>query len=243
MERKVLEAVGIGKTVDGFMLVEAISLRVARGEVVGILGPGGAGKTSTFRLLVGIDVPDSGAILLDGEDVTHLPVHERARRGLGYLPQEPSLFGRLSVEDNILIALEVQDLDRARRQAALDGLLELFRLGELRRHKAAQLSGGERRRCEIARTMASNPGIVLLDEPFAGIDPIAVEGVRELLRLLTSLGIGVLITDHHARELLGVADRAYVIHNGQLFMSGTPAEIIADIGVRQIYLGGTFAGA
>lgn len=236
-----LEAVGIGKAVDGFMLVEDISLTVARGEVVGILGPGGAGKTSTFRLLVGIDRPDAGEIRLDGVDVTALPVHERARRGLGYLPQEPSLIGRLTVADNLRIALEVHDLDRGERETALAALLRLVGLEALRQQPAARLSGGERRRCEIARTLAANPGIILLDEPFAGIDPIAVESLRAAIRLMATLGLGVLITDHHARELLGVVDRAYVIHNGRIFMAGPPAAIIADPGVREVYLGATYS--
>ncbi|MBY6241846.1 LPS export ABC transporter ATP-binding protein [Methylosinus sp. Sm6] len=221
-------------------VVEDVSLHVARGEAVGLLGPNGAGKTTVFYMITGLVKPDKGVIALDGYDVTGLPMYRRARLGIGYLPQEASIFRGLSVEDNIRAVLEITQPDKKLREQELDALLEEFKLERLRRSPAIALSGGERRRCEIARALAGRPAFMLLDEPFAGIDPIAVGGIQDLVRHLKKRGIGVLITDHSVRETLGLTDRAYIIYNGHVLTEGTPEEIVADPDVRRIYLGEDF---
>ena len=221
-------------------VVEDVSLHVRRGEAVGLLGPNGAGKTTVFYMITGLVKPDKGAITLDGYDVTPLPMYRRARLGIGYLPQEMSVFRGLTVEENIRAVLEIVEPDRIRREEQLDGLLEEFRLAHLRKTPAIAVSGGERRRCEIARAIAGRPSFMLLDEPFAGIDPIAIGGIQELVRHLKQRGIGVLITDHSVRETLGLTDRAYIIYNGHVLTEGAPAEIVANPDVRRIYLGEDF---
>ncbi len=221
-------------------VVEDVSLTVRRGEAVGLLGPNGAGKTTTFYMITGLVRPDAGMIALDGHDVTSLPMYRRARLGIGYLPQEASIFRGLSVEDNIRAVLEISEGDKAKRERELDGLLEEFDLARLRKSPSIALSGGERRRCEIARALANRPSFMLLDEPFAGIDPIAVGDIRVLVQHLKRRGIGVLITDHNVRETLGLIDRAYIIHAGQVLTSGEPEEIVEDENVRRLYLGQDF---
>jgi len=221
-------------------VVEDVSLHVARGEAVGLLGPNGAGKTTVFYMITGLVKPDRGVIALDGYDVTGLPMYRRARLGIGYLPQEASIFRGLTVEDNIRAVLEITQPDKRLREQELDALLEEFKLERLRRSPAVALSGGERRRCEIARALAGRPSFMLLDEPFAGIDPIAVGGIQDLVRHLKARGIGVLITDHSVRETLGLTDRAYIIYNGHVLTEGTPEEIVAHPDVRRIYLGEDF---
>ncbi len=217
-----------------------VSVGVRRGEAVGLLGPNGAGKTTCFYLITGLIVADSGAIALDGHDVTDLPMYRRARLGIGYLPQEASIFRGLSVEGNIRAVLEVVEKDRDARETVLDELLAEFSISHLRRTPALALSGGERRRVEIARALASRPGFILLDEPLAGIDPIAVGDIRDLVAHLKDRGIGVLVTDHNVRETLDIIDRAYILHEGRVLMEGAPDEIVAHEGVRQVYLGERF---
>ena len=219
-------------------MVHDVSLR--RGEVVGLLGPNGAGKTTCFYLVTGLVRPDTGVILMDGMDVTALPMYRRARLGLGYLPQEASIFRGLSVEDNIRAVLEVIEPDRDTREMMLNELLAEFGITHLRRAPSLALSGGERRRLEIARALASQPHFVLLDEPFAGIDPIALSDIRDLVVHLRDRGIGVLITDHNVRATLEIVDRAYIIHDGKVLMEGLPEEIVAHADVRRVYLGDEF---
>jgi lipopolysaccharide export system ATP-binding protein len=221
-------------------VVEDVSLHVRRGEAVGLLGPNGAGKTTVFYMITGLVKPDKGVISLDGYDVTPLPMYRRARLGIGYLPQEASVFRGLSVEDNIRAVLEITQPDEKKRAEELEGLLEEFRLTRMRHTPAVALSGGERRRCEIARALAGHPSFMLLDEPFAGIDPIAVGGIQDLVRHLKARGIGVLITDHSVRETLGLTDRAYIIYNGHVLTEGPPEAIVANPDVRRIYLGEDF---
>jgi lipopolysaccharide export system ATP-binding protein len=221
-------------------VVEDVSLHVRRGEAVGLLGPNGAGKTTVFYMITGLVKPDKGVISLDGYDVTPLPMYRRARLGIGYLPQEASVFRGLSVEDNIRAVLEITQPDRRKRAEELEGLLDEFKLTRLRKTPAVALSGGERRRCEIARALAGHPSFMLLDEPFAGIDPIAVGGIQDLVRHLKARGIGVLITDHSVRETLGLTDRAYIIYNGHVLTEGAPEDIVANPDVRRIYLGEDF---
>ena len=230
----------IRKAYKARRVVEDVSLTVRRGEAVGLLGPNGAGKTTTFYMITGLVRPDAGTIALDGHDVTSLPMYRRARLGIGYLPQEASIFRGLSVEDNIRAVLEISEHDKAKRERELDGLLEEFDLARLRKSPSVALSGGERRRCEIARALANRPSFMLLDEPFAGIDPIAVGDIRVLVQHLKRRGIGVLITDHNVRETLGLIDRAYIIHAGQVLTSGTPDAIVEDDNVRRLYLGQDF---
>jgi lipopolysaccharide export system ATP-binding protein len=213
-----------------------ISIHVNRGEAVALLGPNGAGKTTLFQMVVGAISPDSGHIYLDGEDITTLPIHQRARRGLNYLPQEPSLFRRLTIEQNIMIVLEAYESDKSRRLRFTDALLARFRLQHVRGTSAAKVSGGERRRCEIARTIAARPSFILFDEPFAGIDPIAIEEIRTMISFLTREGLGILITDHNVRETLGSVDRAYVIDSGRIFVEGSADEILQHPDVRSVYL-------
>jgi len=221
-------------------VVQGVSLSVQRGEAVGLLGPNGAGKTTCFYMITGLIQPDHGRIFLDGHDITGLPMYRRARLGIGYLPQEASIFRGLSVENNIRAVLETIEPSREKREAILDSLLAEFSITHLRRTPALALSGGERRRVEIARALATNPHFILLDEPFAGIDPIAVGDIRDLVAHLKDRGIGVLITDHNVRETLGVIDRAYIIHDGQMLMEGTAEDIVGDEAVRRVYLGDRF---
>ena len=228
------------KTYGGRTVVRNVDLDVASGEVVGLLGPNGAGKTTTFYMVVGLTPPDAGCVLLNDEDVTNDPMYVRARKGIGYLPQEPSIFRGLSVEQNILAILETLDLDRAARKARAHELLEELNLTPLANARAYTLSGGERRRVEITRALVVSPQVMLLDEPFAGIDPIAVTDIQNIIFHLKSRGIGVLITDHNVRETLRITDRAYIVHDGLIFKSGTPVALAADEDVKQIYLGADF---
>jgi lipopolysaccharide export system ATP-binding protein len=236
----VLAADGLQKSYSGRKVVNDVSIDVMRGEAVGILGPNGAGKTTCFYMVTGLVEPDAGHISLDGHDVTKLPMYRRARLGIGYLPQEASIFRGLNVENNLLSVLEVVEPDKARRMQRLENLLDEFSIQHIRKSPSIALSGGERRRVEIARSLASNPNYMLLDEPFAGIDPIAVGDIRSLVRHLTGRGIGVLITDHNVRETLGLVDRAYIIHSGRVLMEGTPEEIVESEEVRRLYLGEEF---
>ncbi|MFN0265294.1 LPS export ABC transporter ATP-binding protein [Tepidamorphus sp. 3E244] len=236
-----LAAHGLVKTFGGRAVVNGVTLGLRRGEVVGLLGPNGAGKTTTFYMITGLIAADAGAIELDGFDVTHLPMYRRARLGVGYLPQEPSIFRGMTVEQNIMAVLELVEPDKRAREHQLDSLLEEFSITRVRKSPAIALSGGERRRVEIARALASRPVFMLLDEPFAGIDPIAVNDIRTLVRHLTGRGIGVLITDHNVRETLSLIDRAYIIHDGKVLMEGTPQAVVANDAVRQNYLGQDFS--
>ena len=236
-----LVASGVGKVYRKRPVVRNVSVSVRRGEAVGLLGPNGAGKTTTFYMIVGLVRPDTGSIRLDGTDITGLPMYRRARLGIGYLPQEASVFRGLNVEQNITAALEVVESDGARREQMLDELLAEFGIGHLRRTPALALSGGERRRVEIARALATQPSYILLDEPLAGIDPIAVGEIRDLVGHLKDRGIGVLITDHNVRETLEIIDRAYILHDGQVLMEGQPHEVVAHEGVRRVYLGERFS--
>jgi lipopolysaccharide export system ATP-binding protein len=236
----VLHVEGLAKSYRGRAVVQDAGLMVRNGEAVGLLGPNGAGKTTIFYMITGLVAADRGRINLDGHDITHLPMYRRARLGIGYLPQEASIFRGLNVEDNIRAVLEVVEPDKGKREQQLDSLLEEFDIKRLRKAPSIALSGGERRRCEIARALAGRPSFMLLDEPFAGIDPIAVGDIQALVRHLTGRGIGVLITDHNVRETLGLIDRAYIIHSGRVLMEGSPDEIIASPDVRRLYLGEDF---
>ena len=231
----------IGKSYKRRTVVTSASLSVRRGEAVGLLGPNGAGKTTIFYMITGLVRPDKGYISLDGFDITRLPMYRRAQLGIGYLPQEASIFRGLSVEDNIMAVLQLVEPKRKKRREQLDQLLEEFSISHLRKSMAIALSGGERRRLEIARALASRPSFMLLDEPFAGVDPIAVGDIQQLVRHLTARGIGVLITDHNVRETLSLIDRAFIIHSGNVLTNGTPDEIIADPDVRRLYLGESFS--
>lgn len=222
------------------VVLRSISLSVRRGEVIALLGPNGSGKTTCFYCIAGLVPADGGRVLLDGIDATGLPMYRRARLGIGYLPQEVSIFRGMSVEDNIRAILEIAESDRSRRAARLEELLADFSLTGLRRAPALALSGGERRRVEIARCLASGPSFVLLDEPFAGVDPIALADIRHLVSDLKSRGLGVLITDHNVRETLEIVDRAYILNDGRVLMSGTPDEVVANADVRRVYLGDSF---
>jgi lipopolysaccharide export system ATP-binding protein len=228
------------KSYGGRTVVRGVSLEVQSGEVVGLLGPNGAGKTTTFYMTVGLTSPDSGRVVLNGEDVTSAPMYLRARKGIGYLPQEPSIFRGLTVEQNILAILETLDLDATARKTRLRELLAELNLTPLAQAPAYTLSGGERRRAEITRALVISPRFILLDEPFAGIDPIAVTDIQKIIFHLKERGIGVLITDHNVRETLRITDRAYIVHDGVMFRSGTPASLAADEEVRRIYLGADF---
>lgn len=235
-----LIAKGLTKSYRGRRVVDGASMAVRAGEAVGLLGPNGAGKTTCFYMVTGLVPVDEGYIFIDGNDVTQLPMYQRARLGIGYLPQEASIFRGLSVEQNIMAILEVVEKDTDVRMQKLDALLEEFHIAHLRKAPSIALSGGERRRCEIARALASDPAFMLLDEPFAGVDPIAVSDIQELVRHLTRRGIGVLITDHNVRETLGLIDRAYIIHAGRVLTHGRPDEIVANPDVRRLYLGDRF---
>ena len=236
-----LIAKNLGKSFKKRPVVRGVSMSIQRGEVVGLLGPNGAGKTTCFYMITGLVQPDYGTIILDGQNISNLPMYRRARLGVGYLPQEASIFRGLSVENNIRAVLEVVEKNRDRREAILDALLAEFSITHLRRVSAISLSGGERRRVEIARALASNPHFVLLDEPFAGIDPIAVGDIRDLVSHLKDRGIGVLITDHNVRETLDVIERAYIIHDGMMLMEGRPSDIVGNEDVRRVYLGDRFS--
>ncbi|MBA4164588.1 MAG: LPS export ABC transporter ATP-binding protein [Erythrobacter sp.] len=235
-----LEVISIAKSYDKRAVLSDISLHVAKGEVLGLLGPNGAGKTTCFYSIMGLVRPDAGRILMDGEDVTRLPMYRRAILGLGYLPQETSIFRGLTVEQNIASVLEMVEPDPETRSQELERLLDEFGLERLRHSPAMALSGGERRRCEIARALAAKPSIMLLDEPFAGIDPLSINDIRELVRDLKQRGIGVLITDHNVRETLDIVDRACIIYGGQVLFSGSPQDLVADENVRRLYLGEGF---
>ena len=236
-----LEVRSIAKAYDRRAVLHDVSLDVHRGEVVGLLGPNGAGKTTCFYSVMGLVKPDSGRIFLHSQDITDLPMYRRAILGLGYLPQETSIFRGLTVEENIRAVLEVAEPEREARKARLEQLLSEFGLTALRDSPAMALSGGERRRCEIARALAADPSIMLLDEPFAGIDPISIADIRELVRELKQRDIGVLITDHNVRETLDIVDRACIIYDGQVLFAGTPDALVADQEVRRLYLGESFA--
>ena len=241
VETRGLEVRSIAKAYDRKAVLHDVSLAVSRGEVVGLLGPNGAGKTTCFYSVMGLVKPDSGRIFLDGQDITDLPMYRRAILGLGYLPQETSIFRGLTVEENIASVLEVAEPDKEARRARLEKLLGEFGITGLRDAPAMALSGGERRRCEIARALAADPSIMLLDEPFAGIDPISISDIRDLVKELKQRDIGVLITDHNVRETLDIVDRACIIYDGQVLFQGTPDALVADQEVRRLYLGESFA--
>ena len=236
-----LVVAGLMKAYKRRPVVRGVSLSVRRGEAVGLLGPNGAGKTTVFYMITGLIAADTGSISLDGADITHLPMYQRARLGIGYLPQESSIFRGLTVEENIRAVLELVEPRKARRESVLRELLDEFSITHLRHSPAVSLSGGERRRVEIARALAANPRYMLLDEPFAGIDPIAISDIRQLVRQLTARGIGVLITDHNVRETLDLIDKALIIHEGQVLTIGTPEEIVNNPDVRRYYLGADFS--
>ncbi len=235
-----LKIINLRKSYRKRVVIRDVSMELARGEVVALLGPNGSGKTTCFYAIAGLITPEGGQVIVDGRDVTNLPMYRRAKLGIGYLPQEMSIFRGLSVEDNILAILEISFSDKLIRRERLEDLLSEFSITHLRRASALSLSGGERRRVEIARCLASNPKYVLLDEPFAGVDPIAVGEIRTLVADLKNRGIGVLITDHNVRETLEILDRAYILHDGKVLMSGTADEVIQDENVRRVYLGNTF---
>lgn len=241
---KTLSTEELGKSYGGREVVRGVSLQIEQGEVVGLLGPNGAGKTTSFYMIVGLVKPDAGRVLADGHDITRLPMYLRARNyGVSYLPQEPSVFRKLTVEDNILAVLEAQQQSWERRRTTTERLIEQLNLGHVRKTRGYALSGGERRRVEIARCLAIEPAFILLDEPFSGIDPIAVLDLQEIIFGLKRGGIGVLITDHNVRETLSVTDRAYIINEGRIFRTGTPGELGRDPEVRRIYLGENFSMA
>lgn len=240
MERT-LRTDNLVKSFRGRTVVAGVSIRLKAGEVVGLLGPNGAGKTTTFYMVLGLLKPDRGRVLLNGEDVTDLPVYKRARRGLGFLPQEPSIFRKLTVEQNLMAILEILDLTKEERRKRLDGLLRELDLAHLAKSKAYTLSGGERRRAEITRSLVTSPDFMLLDEPFAGIDPIAVADIQTIIARLKERGIGILVTDHNVRETLQIVDRAYLIYEGQVLVSGTAHELASDERAREIYLGERFS--
>jgi lipopolysaccharide export system ATP-binding protein len=237
---KGLAAVDIGKTYRKRQVVKGVSLFLNRGEVVGLLGPNGAGKTTCFYMITGLINVDQGQILIDGEDVTALPMYQRARLGVGYLPQEPSIFRGLSVEQNLLSVVELVERDRERQMSTVDGLMKELRIEHLRDSPATALSGGERRRVEIARALATRPAFMLLDEPFAGIDPLAIGDIKELISFLKSRGLGILITDHNVRDTLEIVDRASIIYDGQVLFEGSPDEVRSNETVREVYLGDTY---
>ncbi|NHQ73096.1 LPS export ABC transporter ATP-binding protein [Roseovarius gahaiensis] len=235
-----LEVRSLRKSYKKRVVIRDVSLSLKQGEVVALLGPNGSGKTTTFYAVAGLVYPEGGHVLIDGQDVTNLPMYRRAKMGIGYLPQEMSIFRGLSVEDNILAILDISEPDRHKRRERLEELLSEFSIEHLRRAPALALSGGERRRVEIARCLAAHPKYLLLDEPFAGVDPISVGDIRHLVADLKKRGIGVLITDHNVRETLEIVDRAYILHDGKVLMSGTPAEVVENENVRRVYLGDNF---
>lgn len=236
-----LEIINLGKSYNKRRVIRDVSLTISSGEIVGLLGPNGAGKTTSFYIITGLIAPDYGQIKIDGHDITNLPMYKRSRLGIGYLPQESSIFRGLTVEQNIMAILEICISDDEERQRRLEELLAEFSITHLRKASAMALSGGERRRVEIARCLASNPKFLLLDEPLAGIDPIAVGEIRELILILKKMGLGILITDHNVREALSIIDRAYIIHDGSVLMEGTPKEVIKNPAVKSVYLGESFS--
>ncbi|MBP1532033.1 MAG: LPS export ABC transporter ATP-binding protein [Alphaproteobacteria bacterium] len=240
-DTSVLEIFNIGKKYKKRTVLKNVSLHVKKGEAVGLLGPNGAGKTTCFYCVTGLITPDYGDVYINGQDITDLPMYKRAKLGIGYLPQESSIFRTLSVEDNIKGILEIVEEDVSRRENTLEELLNEFSIAHLRKSPALSLSGGERRRLEIARALACKPSFILLDEPLAGIDPIAVNDIRMLVSQLKNRGLGVLITDHNVRETLDIIDRAYILHSGTVLMEGTPEEIVANEEVRKVYLGDNFS--
>lgn len=240
-DKDILEVFNIGKKYKKRSVLRNVSLHVKKGEAVGLLGPNGAGKTTCFYCITGLITPDYGDIYINGEDITNMPMYKRAKMGIGYLPQEASIFRTLSVEDNIKAILQVVEEDEGKRETTLDELLNEFSIAHLRKSPALALSGGERRRLEIARALASRPSFILLDEPLAGIDPIAVNDIRSLVSQLKNRGLGVLITDHNVRETLDIIDRAYILHSGSVLMEGTPDEIVKNEEVRKVYLGDNFS--
>lgn len=235
-----LETKGLSKIYDGRQVVKSVDILVKRGEIVGLLGPNGAGKTTTFYMIVGIISPNNGKIIFDNQDITACPIHERARYGIGYLAQEPSVFRKLTVEENIMAVLETLPLGRKQRRERLDNLLNELNISHLRKSKAYTLSGGERRRLEITRALVTNPSFMLLDEPFSGIDPIVVSEAQEIIKELRNKGLGILLTDHNVRETLSITDRAYLIAGGNILISGTAEELINNPKAREIYLGEKF---
>ncbi|MGO9269846.1 MAG: LPS export ABC transporter ATP-binding protein [Terriglobia bacterium] len=237
---QILSTVDLNKSFKGRKVVDDINLRIGQGEVVGLLGPNGAGKTTTFYMVVGLTNPDSGRVLLDGVDITSFPMYLRARNGISYLPQEPSIFRKLTVEENILAVLETLPFTANRRRERLEELIEELGLQQVRRSYGYLLSGGERRRVEIARSLVISPSFILLDEPFSGIDPLTVIDIQKIILQLKGSGIGILLTDHNVRETLQVTDRAYIINNGRIFRAGTPEELGNDAEVKKIYLGDNF---
>jgi len=240
MSQSFLEAIGLVKKYKRRAVVRNVSLNVRQGEVVGLLGPNGAGKTTTFYMIVGMISPNDGKVLLDGDDITSFPMYKRARMGIAYLPQETSIFRKLSVEKNILAILQLQKMSKKEQKNRLEELLESFGLKDVRKQMGYMLSGGERRRCEIARSLASNPKFILLDEPFAGIDPLAVEEIMKMILKLKDKGIGILITDHNVHETLTITDRSYILIDGEIFCSGTAEVIAQNPDVRKLYLGEAF---
>ncbi|HKK72408.1 MAG TPA: LPS export ABC transporter ATP-binding protein [Candidatus Krumholzibacteria bacterium] len=240
MARKSLSCDALAKVYRSRRVVDGVRLQVETGEVVGLLGPNGAGKTTTFYMIVGFIKPAAGRVYLDDEDISRLPMYKRARRGIGYLPQEASIFRRMTVEDNVRAILETMTMSKSEREDRCDQLLEELGVSHIRKSRGFQLSGGERRRVEIARALATEPAFILLDEPFAGIDPIAVQDIQTIVGGLKDRGLGVLITDHNVHETLSITDRAYILHEGRIAVSGTPEEIVADEDARRIYLGESF---
>lgn len=236
-----LETKDLVKQYGGRSVVKKVSINVRRGEVVGLLGPNGAGKTTTFYMVTGIISPDGGEVIFDKKNITNLPIHQRARSGIGYLSQEPSIFRKLTVEENIMAIMETLGFPKRERQRQLDSLLKQLKIAHLRKNKAYTLSGGERRRLEITRTLVTNPMFILLDEPFSGIDPIAVYDCQEVIRELKDMGLGILLTDHNVRETLTITDRSYIMYEGQILISGTKEELINDPKAREIYLGERFS--
>lgn len=234
-------AENLAKAYHGRRVVDGVSLQVDRGEIVGLLGPNGAGKTTTFYMIVGLERPADGQISLDGEPITRLPMYKRARKGIGYLAQESSVFRKLTVEENVRAILEVRGISRKEQEQRCNELLEEFHIDHVRHQKGFMLSGGERRRCEIARALAAEPSFILLDEPFAGVDPIAVADIQHIVSHLKDRGLGVLITDHNVRETLAIVDRAYIMHEGKILVAGSSAEIANDPTARKFYLGERFA--
>jgi lipopolysaccharide export system ATP-binding protein len=236
-----LETVEISKSYRGRRVVDDVSVHVGRGEIVGLLGPNGAGKTTSFYMVVGLISPDSGRVLLDGKDLTNLPMFERARRGISYLPQEASVFRKLTVEENLMAILQTRRISGRQRREKMNNLIDQMGLGTVRRSQGFQLSGGERRRVEIARSLAIEPSFLLLDEPFSGIDPIQVLELQRIILDLKRDGLGILVTDHNVRETLSVTDRAYIINEGKIFRTGSPDQLAQDIEVKRVYLGESFS--
>jgi len=230
----------VSKTYGNKKVVRDISLSIQRGEIVGLLGPNGAGKTTTFYMIVGLIKPDSGSILLDKIDISNTPIYSRGKKGLGYLPQEPSIFRGMNVEDNLLSIIEVVEKDKNKHQIILEGLLNEFNISHVKKSKSIVLSGGERRRLEIARTLASRPKFLLLDEPLTGIDPVSIEEIKTIIKTLTKKKIGVLITDHNVRETLKIVDRVYIVNEGSIYFQGSPHEAVSDEKIKQFYLGSDF---